>query len=219
MIGGVDTFMAQNVPTHTVGAIAGTVLIDQALTASTTTYDSVRDTMTQTIHIDGLTAATAQLKRGDVFTIADAYAVNPVTKASLGTLKQFTVVEEPAAAASNEVDLKVFPALIWSGAFQNVSVTAGVTDLNNKAVTFVGTAATGYRQNMVFHRDAFTLAVVPLAVPTSARGGSTRSYKGLSVRMIPFYDGTNDVENYRLDVLYGVGAIDPKLATRLSGTS
>ena len=218
MIGGVDTYMAQNVPTHTVGATAGTVKIDLSITASTTTYASVKDTNKQTIHIDGLTSATAQLNAGDVFTIDGVWAVNPVTKARLAFLKQFTIVEQPAAAAGNEVDLVISPPLIWSGAFKNVDVV-GVSDLNNQDVTFLGTAATAYRQNMVFHKNAFSLAMVPLISPPGAVDVSRKSYKGTSVRLIPTYDGTNDKSNFRLDVLYGCKAIDPRLATRLSGTS
>jgi hypothetical protein len=36
--------------------------------------------------------------------------------------------------------------------------------------------------------------------------------------VIPYYDGSADVSNYRLDVLFGVKAIQPHLATRISGT-
>lgn len=218
MIGGVDTYMAQNVPTHTVGEIAGTVKIDLSITSSTISYADVKDTNIQTIHIDGLTGATAQLAAGDVFTIAGVYAVNPVTKARLPFLKQFTIVNQPAAASSNEVDLVISPAMIWTGAFKNVDVV-GVSDLNNQDVTFVGTASTGYRQNMVFHKNAFALAMVPLIAPPGAVEVSRKSYKGTSVRLIPTYDGTNDKSNFRLDCLYGVKAIDPRLATRLSGTA
>lgn len=218
MIGGTDTYMSQNVPTHTNGDFAGTVLVDQALTTSTTAYADVKDTMTQTLHIDGLTTATAALKAGDTFTIDDVYAVNPVTKEALPFLKQFTVMAD-ATAASNEVDLTIYPALIWSGAHQTVSVTSGVTDLNNKAVTFVGTGATGYRQNMVFHKNAFALAMVPLEVPAGSVDTARFSEDGFSIRVQPVYDGINDVSQWRMDVLYGVKAIDPRLATRLSGTA
>ena len=38
------------------------------------------------------------------------------------------------------------------------------------------------------------------------------------VRVIPYYDGSNDISNYRLDILFGVKAIDPRLAVRVSGT-
>lgn len=218
MVGGVDLYQSQNVPTHTVGAVAGTVLVDQALTTATTAYADVKDSMTQVIHIDGLTGATAAIKQGDVFTIADVYAVNPVTKQKLDYLQPFTVMAD-ATAASNEVDLTVYPALIWTGAHQTVAVSTGVTDLNNKAVTFKGTASTAYRQNMAFHKNAFALAMVPMVMPAGAVDGARQSYNGLSVRVQPYYDGTNDKSAWRLDILYGVKAIDPRLATRLSGTA
>lgn len=217
MIGGVDLYMTQNVPTHTVGAIGGTVLIDQTLNASTTTYAAEKDDMIQTIHIDGLTSATATIKKGDVFTIAGVYDVNPVTKAKLPYLKQFTVTAD-ATAASNEVDLLVYPALIWSGAFKNVDVGA-LTNLDNQAVTFVGSAAGEYPQNMLFHKNAFALVSVPLDIPPGSVGAARRTWKNTSIRVVPYYDGANDVSNFRLDVLYGVAAIDPRLAVRLSGTA
>lgn len=218
MIGGVDTYMAQNVPTHTVGVWAGSPAVDQAVTSSTITYSAVKDTMTQTITIDGFSAGTPAVQVGDVFTIADVYAVNPVTKARLPFNKQFTVVST-ANASGNQVDVTFYPAMIWSGAFQTVSVASGVTNLNDKAVTSVGTDSTGYRQNMVFHKNAFALVSVPLVRPPGAVDVARRSYKGISVRVIPVYDGVNDESAWRLDMLYGVKAIDPRLATRLSGTS
>lgn len=217
-IGGVDTFMSQNVPTHTVGVWAGSPAVDQAVTSATITYDAVKDTMLQTITIDGFTAAAPALQPGDVFTIADVYGVNPVTKARLPFNKQFTVIST-ANAATNQVDVTFYPAMIWSGAFQNIAVAAGTTDLNNKVVTPVGTDSTGYRQNMVFHKNAFALVSVPLVRPPGAVDVARETYKGLSVRVIPVYDGTNDESAFRLDILFGAKAIDPRLATRAYGSS
>jgi hypothetical protein len=207
MIGGVDTYMAQNVPAHLTGAdVSGTV--NAAITTSTVTYASVKDAgMTQTI-----TTSSVTLTAGDIITIADVNAVNPVTKANLGFAKQFTVISYTTNSAV------IYPAMIWTGPFQNVAVTAGVTDLNGKAITAVGDASTTYRQNMVFHKNAFALAMVPMVKPPGAVEVARESYKGTSVRLIPTYDGTNDKSNFRLDVLYGVKAIDPRLAVRLSGT-
>lgn len=215
-IGGCDTHMAQNVASLTTGTRAGTILIDLSITSSTTTYASVKDTMIQTIHMDGFTGATDTVKAGEVFTIAGVYDVNPVTKARLPHLKQFTVVSD-ATMAANEGDVIIYPAMIWSGAFQNVDCT--VADLNNQAVTFMGSASTSYRQNMVFHKNAFALAMVPMVAPPGAVEVSRQSYKGTSVRLIPFYNGSSDVSTFRLDILYGVKAIDPRLATRISGTA
>jgi hypothetical protein len=219
MIGGVDLYMTQNVRNHTNGAFAGTVLVDQALTASTTSYAVEKDDMIQTIHIDGLSAATAQLAAGDVFTIAQVYDVNPVTKEKKPHLKEFTIVVTPDAAVSNEVDIQIYPALIWNGAFQNVAVSTGVTDLNNKAITFKGTESVAYSQNMIFHKNAFALVSVPLIAPPGAVDVARRTYNGTSVRVIPVYDGVNDESAWRLDMLYAADVIDPRLATRLSGAA
>jgi hypothetical protein len=208
MIGGVDTYMSQNVPVHITGSDITTVTVNQALTTSTTAYADVKDTMQQTITIAG-----GNLNPGDVITIEDVNAVNPVTKADLGFAKQFTVI----SYSSNS--LVLYPALIWTGAFQNVAVTAGVTDLTGKTITAIGAAGAINRANLVFHRNAFALAMVPMVAPPGAPSVSRQSYKGTSVRLIPTYDGTNDRSNFRLDCLYGVKALDPRLATRLSGSS
>ena len=50
--------------------------------------------------------------------------------------------------------------------------------------------------------------------PAGAVDVARKTYKGLSVRVVPYYDGSNDISNYRLDVLFGVKAIDPGLAVR-----
>ncbi|WP_165322198.1 P22 phage major capsid protein family protein [Rhizorhabdus phycosphaerae] len=214
-IGGVDTFMSQNVQTLTTGSRAGSILIDLSITAATIEYTAVKDTMVQTIHMDGFATATDTVKAGEVFTIAGVYAVNPVTKTRLPWLKQFTVMAD-AVCAGSETDVQIYPAMIWSGAFKNVDVV-GTADLNNQAVSFLGSAGTTYAQNLAFHKNAFALAIVPMVSPPGAVDVARESYKGVSVRMIPFYNGSSDVSTLRLDVLYGLKAIDPRLATRISG--
>lgn len=218
-IGGVDTFMSQNVLTHTAGTRTNAA-VDASITTSTITYSAVKDTMTQTIHMDGL-GTTKTIKKGDVFTIADVYAVNPVTKAALPFLKQFVVTTDVSsdAVTTGDADVVVYPALIWTGAFQNVAVTSGVTDLNDKVVTWVQAAGAADRQNLVFHKNAFALVMVPLVSPPGAVDVSRQSYKGTSVRIIPVYDGTNDISKWRCDILFGGKTIDPRLATRLSGSA
>lgn len=216
MIGGVDTYMAQNVPTHVVGVATGTPKVNGA--DQNVTYDSVKDgDFTQTLNTDGWTnSTTGILKAGDVIVIAGVYAVNTVTKATLPFLKQFTVVADANSGASTgPAALTIYPAIIASGAFKNVSAAPG----NDADITVMGTGGAGYRQNLVFHKNAFALAMVPLVAPPGAVEVSRKTYKGTSVRLIPTYDGTNDKSNFRLDILYGVKAIDPRLATRLSGSA
>ncbi|MND84949.1 P22 coat protein [compost metagenome] len=150
-----------------------------------------------------------------MFTIAGVYAVNSVTKATLPFLRQFSVVSDADSGASTgPATLTITPPIITSGAQQ----TCSAAPADNAAITVLGTGGTGYRQNLVFHKNAFALVTVPMEAPQGAVNVSRQSYKGINVRLVPYYDGTNDISKWRLDVLYGVKAIDPRLATRLSGT-
>lgn len=213
-VGGVDVFMAQNVQTHTVGAHGGTPLTRGANQGSA--HSSVKDTWTQTLTTDGWTTNSG-LKQGDVFTISGVYDVNPVTKATLPHLKQFRVVSNVTTntTSSNTTSIVISPPIITTGPYQTVSADCA----NDTAIVYMGTASTGYAQNLVFRKDAFALAMVPLERPPGAVDVVSESYKGLSARMIPYYDGTNDVSNYRFDILYGKKTIDDRQAVRLSGTA
>ena len=214
MIGNVDTYMAQNVQTHVVGDAAGTgtPLINGGNQG--VTYESAKDTNTQNLIVDGF-GNNKTLKQGDVFTIANVFAVNPVTKATEDYLQQFVVMSDTVThAAGGDTTIPISPAIITSGAYQTVSAAPA----NDAAVTVLGTASAGYKQNMVFHKNAFALTMVPLELPAGASGAARRSYNGLSVRVVPTWDGVNNTSFWRLDVLYGVKAIDTRLATRLSGT-
>jgi coat protein Gp5 len=212
-VAGLDTFMGQNVPTHTVGPLGGAPLINGA--NQNTAYD-LTGVNTQALITDGWTAAAAQrVNVGDVFTIAGVFDVNPVTKAPLPILKQFVV-----DAASNlnsdgagNLTLTIAPQIVTTGPFQNV--TAAPAD--NAALTFVGTANTSYAPSLTFHKNAFALAIVPMVRPPGAVDCSRMSKNGISIRIIPFYDGTNDVSNWRCDVIYGIQTVDRRLAVRTSG--
>jgi len=215
-IGGVETFKSQQVRAHTVGAHGGTPLVDGA--NQNVTYAASKATGTQTLITDGW--ATGQvLRKGDVFTIAGVFAVNPNTKDTLNHLQQFTIVEDVTtnASAGSDTNLTIYPAMVTSGPYQNVSAAPA----NNAAITYLGTAGSSYRQNLVFHKNAFTLAVRPLVIDPSMHfaARATDRDTGLSIRIVRFYEGTSDDINCRLDILYGLKAVYPELATRLSGTA
>lgn len=213
-LGNMSTWMSQVVPTHTVGALGGTPLVNGA--SQNVTYDSVKLTWSQTLNTDGWTnSVTGVLKAGDVFTIANVFMVNPKTKATTSILQQFVVTADAnSGATTGPAALTISPPIIISGPYQTVNAAPA----DNAAITVLGTAATNYRQNLAFHKNAMALAVVPMEMPPAAYGASRQSYKGLSVRVIPTYDGTNDISKWRLDILYGRKLIDPRVVTRFGGT-
>jgi hypothetical protein len=214
MIGGCDTYMSQNTPTHTTGDRTGTDLIDLPIVDGTFTWATVKDSTTITIHMDGFAAATSTAKTGDTFTISDVYDVNPVSKAPLAHLKQFVVMSD-FTAASSEGDILIWPPIILSGSHKTCHLGAG-TDINDNTVTWRGVASTSYAESLFFRKEAFALTMVPMIKPPGAVDVGRRSYKGCSVRVIPYYNGTNDDSSWRLDVLYGVDLLDSRQAVRAS---
>lgn len=211
MIAGIGTAMDQNVRTHTNGLAAGGGLINGA--NQDVTYAATANTNEQTLITDDWTGSTT-FKAGDVFTIADVYAVNPVSKARTDILQQFVIKSDLTATGTDAV-LTISPAIIVSGPYQTVdSVPA-----DGAAITMMGAGGTSWKQNLVFHKNAFALVMADLEMPDGAVFKARESQNGFSIRVLKWYDGENDEEKIRMDVLYGVKPIYPDLATRLSGTT
>lgn len=230
MVGMVDTYQAQNVPVLTTGARGGAPAINGAAQNRTYGGDAtvatanvngsansgtlVKDSYTQTLNIKGMTASiTGWAAAGEVFTIAGVYAVNNVTKAPLSYLQQFTVINGFNSDGTGLATITISPPIISSGPFQTVSATPA----DAAAITFLGTAASSYENSLMFHKKAMALAIVPMELPPGAVGAARETFDGVSVRVVPYYDGGNDINNWRLDILYGTSMIDPRLVTRISG--
>lgn len=215
-VGGIDTYMSQVVPTWTAGTADNTTPLVKGASQEVT-YDTAKNTWSQSLLTDGWDAS-ATITAGTVFTIAGVYMVNQKTKASTGILQQFVVLADVTAdgTTTNTTTLSISPPII-SAAGPHRTVNAAPA--NDATITILGTASTGYRQNMVFHKNTMALACVPMDMPQAAYNGSRQSHKGFSLRVIPIYDGTNDISKWRLDMLYGRKIIDPRLGTRISGTA
>ena len=203
-VAGIDTYMSQVTPTHTTGTRSGGTLNAGTLSV---TYDSVRDTWQQTLTV---TSVTGIVNAGDVFTLAGVNMVNPKTKADTGIPQQFVVMTTTGAAPTS---LVVSPPIITTGPHQTVTAAPA----SNAPITWLGAASTAFRQNLFYHKNAMALAVVPMEIPPGAVDAARETYKGISVRVIPYYDGANDVANWRLDLLYGRRLIDPRLSVRVGG--
>ena len=213
MLDGSDVYMSQNVKTHTVGPLGGTPLVNGGTQA--VTYAASKQAYSQSLITDGWTAAAAaRVKAGDVFTIANVYAVNAIGKDTLPFLRQFVVMADASSDASGNATLTISPPIITSGPYQTVSAVPA----DNAPMTFIGTGGTGYRQPMIFHKDAFHLAIVPLELPDGAAFKARVNEDGISVRVISDYAISTDVNTWRFDVLYGVNALRPDLAVRINGS-
>jgi hypothetical protein len=195
--------MSQSIKQHTTGsraATGATVNGNVAEGASQIVLASAGNTLTFNV--------------GDVFTIADCFAVNPQTRESTGSLQQFVVTEAATSSAGGAVTLKVAPALYSPS---NALATVSTLAINGKAVTFLGAASTAYPQNLIYHKDAISFATADLLLPQGVDMASRQVHNGISMRVVRQYDINNDRLPCRIDVLYGYSVIRPPMAVRLWG--
>ena len=191
--------MSQSIKQFTTGSRAGTVTVNASVTAEGST----------TVVLTGLGSTT--IKAGDVFTIADCYAVNPQTRESTGSLYQFVALADVTASTTASVPV---PAMYSAG---QALATVDALPVSGKAVTFVGAASTQYPQNLIYHRDAIAFATADLLMPQGVDMASRQVHNGISLRVVRQYDINNDRLPCRIDVLYGYSVIRPQMAVRLWG--
>jgi hypothetical protein len=202
ILGYEEVNMSQSIKVHTTGTRTG------AHTVTTTVATQGADT----IAITG--TGTQVINRGDVFTIAGVFAVNPQTRESTGALQQFVVTETNTAAGGAYTGVKISPAIYTSS---NALATVDSFPQSGAVVTFLGAASTQFPQNLVYHKDAITFATADLLLPQGVDMASRQVHNGISMRIVRQYDINNDRMPCRIDVLYGYGVIRPQMACRLWG--
>lgn len=215
--GGFDNYESVHMPRHTVGIATGSPLVNGG--SQNVTYATAKAATppnSQSLVTDGWTnSQTGILKAGDVITIAGVFAVNPISKQSTGRLQQFVVLADANSGASTgPATLSISPAIITSGPYQTVSAAPA----DNAAITVVtGTGGTSYDQSLLFHPDAFLLVSRPLNIAGSA-GVKTSSQSGnrMTIRVTERVDFDTLKHEFRMDILFGVNAVYPDLAHRLT---
>jgi hypothetical protein len=212
MIGNIDAYITQTVPSLTTGTRVQATGSTVNGASQNVTYVTAKSTMSQNLII--ATGNTKTFAAGEVFTIAGVNAVNPRTKADLGYLKQFTVLAAATSSGGGAVTLSIAPAIIASGAYQNVSAAPADT----AAIVWLGALSTTFRPNAVFHRTAIKLVSAKLVMPfTGEADYATDPDTGITVRYWRYSDGANDIHSHRWDVFYGTVCADRRLGTRVSG--
>ena len=194
--------MSQSIKQFTTGSRTGTITVDGTMSTQGTAKITLNGTTSNTLAV------------GDVFTIANVFAVNPQTRESTGSLQQFVVTKANTAAASKFTDVEIFPAIYTAS---HALATVDSFPQNLAAVTFLGAASTQYPQNLVYHKDAITFASADLLLPQGVDMASRAVHNGISLRIVRQYDINNDRLPCRVDVLYGYGVIRPQMACRLWG--
>ena len=215
---GLDWKLDQNVVSQTFSnwtTIAGTLTAatNAGFAGSISTGWATNSTITLT-NSQGIT-----LNQGDTFTIAGVFATNPQNRRSYGRLRSF-VVNSTVTAAAGTFAVNVSPAIITAGQFQNVVVTAtsGTATVTPFNIALTAANAIVSPQNIIYHRNAFTMACADLLLPDGVHfaGRASDKQTGLSIRVVRQYTINNDALPCRLDVLYGWAPLYPECACRVA---
>jgi hypothetical protein len=209
--------MDQNVVSQVFGANSTTTVTASVATTTATGFLTSGWASSSTITLTAANTGTLNLNAGDVITIAGVFAVNPQNRAAYGTnrLRNFVVKSTVAIASGASGSVVVSPAVITAGQFQNVSIP---TTSASAAVTQFNSTGVVSPQNIIMHKNAFTLAVADLELPEGVHFAGRASDKeiGLSMRVVRQYTINNDSIPTRLDVLYGWAPLYPELACRVA---
>lgn len=217
MVAGFKMYNSQNVNTHTVGTWASVSDIQK---------DAASSEGDTTLALKS-TGTTEVANLGDIFTIAAVNSVNPISGIATGSLRQWSVYEAATMDGSGEIAaLEVIPGnayavhAIYSSAADETNLpyqTINTLPADNAAVSVAGSSGLVHPVNLAFHKDAFSLCMVPIVQPASTDWTASASHDGYSMSYARYFSGDDYSETVRFDVLYGYKAINPFLACRIAG--
>jgi hypothetical protein len=205
-----EWYQDQNIYTHTTGSFA----------SSTPLVFGANQTGTSLITNGWVTAT---LNKGDVFTVAGVYEVNPQNYGTTGKLQQF-VVTQTVSDTAGSMTIPIAPAIIPDGNLQTVTASpangAALIPLGSTITTGAGTmAATSSPQSLIFHPEAFVLAMADLdaELPGAEVSRISDNELNMSLRYVRQYHIGTDQKMARIDALYGFKDFRPDWAVRIWG--
>ena len=219
-LSGFKTRQSAIIPSHTVGEYS-TSKPKVKGASQKVGYDSVKDDFKMTLKTNGWLASKKVLHANDIITIAGVYAVNPVAnsggvgaKLVYSSIPQkFLVEADVTSDNSGNADIIITPPIIDDTAYQTVSAAAK----NEAVINVVGDSGTTYEESLIFHPDALRYVSVPLDLPSNQRVAEfdRREFGGVSIRVLKYFDGKEDEETVRFDILGQAVMWRPEFAVRI----
>jgi hypothetical protein len=214
-IAGAELYYSNNINNHTCGTEAGYSVMQM----NGTTSEGAT-----TLSVDNTQNASGTLLTGDIFTTANVNAVKPFTGEDLGYVKQHVVDADETASTSAIAALNCTPGTAPNQIYSRLAGSDYLPYQNvhtihaNSAVsTVAGSAGLVHPVNLMFHRDAFAFAMVPLAIPASVVWQARETMDGFSISVTRGVDILTLTEVVRFDVLYCFKTINRQLACRIAG--
>jgi hypothetical protein len=193
-------------PAHTdlAGAVDG---------APTATYVGAKDTMTQSITVDGFTDSLTVVA-GTVVEIPTRFILNqstrqPALDASGAKIPWRGVVQADAALTSGAGTIVVSSPAIFESGGQYNTVEAAIAD--NDVINILPAASSSFQPNLFYHPQAFSMASVKLPKLFSTDTTVTTE-DGFSIRVSKYADGDANTQKIRFDLLPAYATLNPFFA-------
>jgi hypothetical protein len=236
MLSEIDVYATQQCPAVTNGtrvAAATTAINNGTLSVN---YRDVKDTMVQTITIDGQ-ATGATVTVGEKLTIAGVFAYDWRNQVALPYLQTFTVVGGTGVAAGSPIgttitlgvsgagNLIISPPIIVPGTNDGVSTAANTAfatcaqaPVNDAVVTHLGAAGATRRIRAAWNKSAITMVSARLVSPfTGESSFATDPETGISIRYWRGSDISTGQHIHRWDAIFGATNLDPLMGAEISG--
>lgn len=212
---GWDWYQTQNIWLHQIGPLGGNPAVTVAGQSGSNLATS------------GWTAAAGlRLRKGDVISVPLLNAVNPMTRATYGSVRYLLVTADVYSDGAGLATIPIFPSIIPAPAqfatTDSLPAAGGLISVFGIAQAGQGAIANTFvTQNMGYHKDAFTFAGVSQKIP---KGSTEMAYQatdpdtGIQLRFAQQWNLQTNIFGSRFDVLYAFGAPYPQLAVRMLGT-
>lgn len=220
----IDAYASQNIKSITAGTrvATGAALVNGA--GQNVNYVTVKDLDYQEFDMDGLAAA-ATVKKGEIFTIANVYAINNRSGEVLPYLRQFVVMEDYVADGTGAIDnMHIYPPIVVAGTgageadTNSAFATVNSVPADGAAISFMGAAGLIMPVRAAWHKQAIQLVSARLETPMSDTSSfATDPETGISIRYWRGSDINTGKHIHRWDMIYGAKNVDPRLGTRISG--
>jgi len=183
---GIEHFVQQTLASHTSGTV---VSAGTDLLGALNAATAIRDTTISVDAFDGVET----FAKGDVLIIT-------------GDAQQYVVSADTTLSGGANAAVPVYPAI------KQVNAEDAVVTAETEATDY----ADAYDSNIMFHRNAFAIAMAPLPMIGDGAGAKmavvTDPRTGLSIRSRVAYTDSSATVLVTLDVLFGVKTLDPNLA-------
>ena len=176
------------------------------------TYATNKDTMIQSIPVDGFGAGSDTIKAGEIITITGR------NRLSLSTREAFTDATGAEILWSGVVTADV---TLSSGAGTLLVAGPAISETNGQyntcdsvladgdVVTIINAAAsTVFQPNMFYHKQAFAIGSVPLK-KLFATDTIMTTEDGLQMRVTKYSDGDSNKQKIRFDLLPAYAVLNP----------